>query len=86
MRENILISITFSYYHREGCDERSVRRGHQCGRAASLPLEMFSWGLFAVHSGSIFDHVDVLDLVKVVINHLLSLGLFFPDTTQSHTT
>ena len=44
-----------------------------------------SWGPVAVHSGSIFNHVDVLDLVRVVINLLLRLGLFFPDPTQSHT-
>ena len=43
-----------------------------------------SWGPVAVHSGSIFNHVDVLDLVRVVINLLLRLGLFFPDRTQSH--
>ena len=63
----------------------SARSGRTPVRAGGVTtFADVSWGPVAVHSGSIFNHVDVLDLVRVVINLLLRLGLFFPDPTQSH--
>ena len=66
-------------------DVTSARSGRTPVRAGGVTtFADVSWGPVAVHSGSIFNHVDVLDLVRVVINLLLRLGLFFPDPTQSH--
>ena len=63
----------------------SARSGRTPVRAGGVTtFADVSWGPVAVHSGSIFNHVDVLDLVRVVINLLLRLRLFFPDPTQSH--
>ena len=71
------------YIYKEGVT--SARSGRTPVRAGGVTtFADVSWGPVAVHSGSIFNHVDVLDLVRVVINLLLRLRLFFPDPTQSH--